>query len=219
VRSSILTTVLSKHKNPNKMAKKKVVIDVKARDHVALERVLLELSLSYENIEIVRSDETDPSSADVFITENPDGVAADVRDRSIIKIFLVKSQFGDLESWADLPVSLAFLNGQIDELLRVLKNRQEFKQHKISEISWTSYGDATGVVDNMKPFFISSGADGENPRIFFGSEAEARKAETHLFISTLIANNKVSLNNQLTSGQTHTLGIEGQRPVLRRQRF
>jgi hypothetical protein len=200
------------------MAKKKIVIDVGASDRAALERALKGISRTYENIEVIPGDKSDHVSPDIFITENPDRAAATAKLTSSVRIILVKSQTGELEKWDDLALALAFLNGSIDELRRALTGRPEFRDKKFVELSWTSYGDATGLVDNAVPFFISAGADGENPEIFFGPAADERKAESRLFTDTLIANNKISLDGTLKSGQTYTLSTEGQRPVLRHKR-
>src|SRR5262249_1447509 len=151
-------------------------------------------------------------AGDLYITTSPDRAMAAAQNGATV--WTVEPGSGELSSWADLPLALAFLTGTLAEVRKVLIERPELKGRSISALAWTPQGDVTGSTDNGTPIFATAGPDGETPQVFVGDEAKSREEEARLFAQTLIANNQVSSNDTLGRGQTHTLtNDQDRRPV------
>jgi hypothetical protein len=197
---------------------RRIVLDLSAKQREALNNTLQRLSRSPEKPEIVAAEDVEVGDGDLFITEDQDHAMAAAQKGATV--WRVQPGFGELNQWEDLPLSMAFLNGTLDELRQVLTERPELQGHKISSLSWTSQGYASGSTDDGNPIFVTAGPDGETPQIFLGPEAEARQAEAQRFAQTLMANEQVSKTGNLGPGQTHTLTDgQGRRPILKRGRF
>ena len=123
------------------------------------------------------------------------------------RVWRVQDGFGELNKWDDLPLALAFANGTLAELRKVLTEGPELEDHTLDGLSWTPQGDAIGSTDDGRSIFATAGPDGGMPQVFVGQEAESRQREAQLFAQTLMANDQLSRTGRLAPGQTHTLRL------------
>src|SRR5215831_1147607 len=191
---------------------RRVVLDLSAKEREALKNNLQRLFRSPDMPEIVNAEDVEVGGGDLFITGDQDHAMS--AEQKGATVWRVQPGFGELNQWEDLPLSIAFLNGTLNELRQVLIARPELQGHQISSLSWTPQGDASGSTDDGNPIFVTAGPDGETPQIFLGTEAEARQVEAQRFAQTLMANEQVSKTGNLGPGQTHTLTDgQGRRPI------
>ncbi len=197
---------------------KRLVLDLTASEGEALDSKLQRLSSLSMKPEVVVGRDVRLGPGDLLVTNDDDRAVAAVQSGATA--WRVRPGTGELDSWDDLPLAIAFANGTLDDFREALNQRPELKGETIRSISWTPNGDVTGLTSPGTPLFATAGPRGETPQIFLGTDAEEREKAARTFMQTLIDNQQVSTAGNLTSGQTHTLTDgEGRRPVLKRERF
>src|ERR1041385_5898668 len=104
---------------------KRLVLDSASGKREMLDRLVQRLSSLSSKPEVVIDHNVALSSADLFVTD--DEAHAMRAAENGATAWTVRQGTGELETWGDLPLAVAFATGTLDDVARVIADRPELR--------------------------------------------------------------------------------------------